>query len=89
MKTELNDQGKNELREYLDTIPVGEIKELVQKMIDETKTTHYIFKNWKRGITKTPLLEQTVINRVSMEYNGKEVFNLGANDTDQQHEETR
>ena len=88
MKTELNEPPKNELRGYLETIPVGEIKHLIQKMIDETMTTHFIFKNWRRGLTKVPLLERTIINRVGIEYNGKEVFNLDDHEPETNEHET-
>lgn len=83
MPTEQNKHPENELRIYLGTIPVNDIKKLEQKMIDETFATHYIFKNWKRGVTQVPLLEQTVINRISQEYNTKDVFNMKDHDTNQ------
>ena len=88
MATEHNETPKNELREYLDTIAVGEIRKLKQKMIDGTMSTHYIFKNWTRGITKVPLLERTVINRISNEYNGKEVFKIETDDHDTENHAT-
>ena len=88
MTTEQNGIPQNELRIYLGTIPVDDLRKLEQLMIDKTMSTHYIFKNWKRGITKVPLLERTVINRVSQEYNCRDVFNLENHETENQTTET-
>jgi len=88
MKTDENEVVENELRRYLKTVASGDLKAIVQRMIEETMTTHFIFRNWRLGITKVPLLERKTINRISQEYNGKDAFKLEDHGTDPEPTET-
>jgi hypothetical protein len=71
-----NKQPHEELKEFLNSIPAGYSKTYERVLIAETKTTPYIFRNWRLGITKIPLLERSVMNKVSKYGYGKPIFKL-------------
>lgn len=66
----------NELRTWMDGIPSGDVRTLKKLIIDRCKSQDHIFRNWKSGITRVPILERTIINQLSQEYNGTNVFKL-------------
>lgn len=69
-------QPNQELKQFLNEIPAGDLKQTERRLIEATKTTPYIFRNWRLGITKIPLLERSVMNTVSNEMYNKQIFNL-------------
>jgi hypothetical protein len=69
-------QPHEELKEFLNSIPAGDLKNFERGLIDQTKTTQYIFRNWRLGITKIPLLERSVMNIVSNNVYQKSIFKL-------------
>jgi len=69
-------QPNEELKEFLNSIPAGDLKNFERGLIDQTKTTQYIFRNWRLGITKIPLLERTVMNEVCRLCYNKTIFKL-------------
>lgn len=69
-------QPHEELKEFLNGIPAGDLKNFERSLIDKTKTTQYIFRNWRLGITKIPLLERSVMNEVSRLCYNKQIFKL-------------
>jgi len=74
--SEENKQPNQELKEFLNSIPAGDLKQTERRLIEATKTTPYIFRNWRLGITKIPLLERSVMNTVSNELYQKLIFKL-------------
>lgn len=69
-------QPHEELKQFLGRVPAEEIKSVERKLIEAAKTTPYIFRNWRLGITKIPLLERSVMNTVSTEVYSKTIFKL-------------
>jgi len=69
----------NELRVWMDAIPAGDVKTIKRLIIERCKSQDHIFRNWKSGITRVPLLERTIINKLSQEYDGTNVFKLEEN----------
>jgi hypothetical protein len=66
----------NELRVWMDALPAGDVKTIKRRIIERCKSQDHIFRNWKSGITRVPILERTIINQLSQEYNGTNVFKL-------------
>ena len=66
----------NELRVWMDAIPAGDVRTIKRLIIERCKSQDHIFRNWKSGITRVPILERTIINQLSQEYNGTNVFKL-------------
>jgi len=66
----------NELRVWMDAIPAGDVRTIKRQIIERCKSQDHIFRNWKSGITRVPILERTIINQLSQEYNGTNVFKL-------------
>jgi len=70
-----NKQPNQELKQFLNDIPAGDLKQTERRLIEAAKTTPYIFRNWRLGITKIPLLERSVMNTVSNEVYNLSIFN--------------
>lgn len=66
----------NELHVWMDAIPAGDVKTIKRLIIARCKSKDHIFRNWKSGVTVVPILERTIINQLSQEYNGTNVFQL-------------
>ena len=66
----------NELKQWLGTVPTADYLAIKRQIIEKCKTTDYIFRNWKCGITRVPLLERSVINQISQTYNQTTCFEL-------------
>jgi hypothetical protein len=73
MKTK---KEENELHKWIESIPSRDVRTIKQLIIERCKSQDHIFRNWKSGITKVPLLERTIINKLSQEYDGTAVFKL-------------
>lgn len=86
--TEEKKQPNEELKQFLNEVPAGEIKAVERKLIEAAKTTPYIFRNWRLGITKVPLLERSVMNTVSNELYNKTIFNYPTNEDIHRHTKT-
>jgi hypothetical protein len=70
----------NELRVWMDAIPAGDVRTIKRLIIERCKSQDHIFRNWKSGITRVPILERTIINQLSQEYDGTNVFKLDEDD---------
>lgn len=67
-----NNQHENELKAFLNSIPAGDLKDFEKLLIQSAKTTSYIFRNWRLGITRIPRLERAVMNADAiLKYNRK------------------
>lgn len=64
----------NELKLWLESIPMGNYEAIRRQILERCKTKDYIFRNWKCGVTKVPLLEKSIINKIALEYNGSTCF---------------
>jgi len=67
-------QPHEELKEFLNSIPAGDVEMIKKQLISHCRTTPYIFRNWRLGITKIPILERSVMNTVSNALTGKTIF---------------
>lgn len=74
METTEEKTTPNEFRVWLETLPVGDYASVRRKIIEQCKTKDYIFRNWKCGVTKVPILESSIINQIALEYNGSTCF---------------
>lgn len=62
----------NQLKNYLESVPVKNYGEKRAKIIAECKITPQVFLNWKNGITAVPELAKPVINKIA----GKEIYSV-------------
>jgi len=56
---------KNELKNYLDSIPVSEYNGIRKRIIEECGISEHQFRHWRAGRTKIPLLAKRKINDIS------------------------
>jgi len=61
-----------ELKNYLNRLPVEEYPGQRTKIIALCKITPQVFRNWKNGLTEVPELAKPIINKIA----GKEIFNV-------------
>lgn len=62
--------NNNPFKEWIESIPVGEYKDIRLQIIRECHVSRQIFNHWKLGNSKVPLLAQPIINKIA----GKEIF---------------
>jgi len=72
MEKNANEPYQNKFREWLDTIPTGQFNAIRFRVINECKITDQIFKHWKCGNSKVPVLAWPIINEIA----GIEVFKI-------------
>lgn len=71
---------KNNFGDWIKTIPVGEYEPIRKKIILECKITTQIFRHWKCGNSKVPVLAQPIINEIA----GYDIFKDDNNGNNQQ-----
>lgn len=65
------------LRHWLDfSIPRGEYGKMKRHLAQECLVSDNTFKNWLYGQSRMPESAKRDINRVTMEYSGKEIFTI-------------
>jgi len=64
-----------ELKRFLNTIPSGDVNRIVNELIEKVHSNRVIFRNWKLGLTKVPILERTLMNEYAREKFNTEIFN--------------
>ncbi len=62
----------NHFGRWINTVPVGEYPEVRQRIISECRINAQIFRFWKSGITRVPVLAQPIIEMIA----GCKIFNL-------------
>lgn len=65
-----------ELKTFLENLPSKDLNPVCNDLIELVKTNRIIFRNWRLGLTRVPLLERTLMNQYSMQMYGKEIFKL-------------
>lgn len=70
-KTEEKNE-KNIFGDWIKSIPVGEYEDVRKKIIRDCKITDQIFRHWKCGNSKVPILAQPIVNEIA----GKNIFKL-------------
>ncbi|MDO9152365.1 MAG: hypothetical protein Q7U47_01425 [Paludibacter sp.] len=63
--TEINHFG-----EWINNLPVGAYPEVRKNLLRECKITEQVFRHWKCGNSKVPVLAHGIINQIA----GKEIF---------------
>lgn len=67
----MNEQNeKNYFGAWIKTIPVGEYEAVRSQIIKQCKITTQIFRHWKCGNSKVPVLAQPIINEIA----GRNIF---------------
>lgn len=66
-KVEINHFGN-----WIKSIPVGEYENVKKKIIRDCKITDQIFRHWKCGNSKVPVLAHALINNIA----GYDIFKL-------------
>ncbi len=62
--------AENYFGNWIKTIPVGDYREVRKRIISECKITEQVFRFWRGGITKVPILAQPIVNEIA----GKNIF---------------
>ena len=62
----------NLFKEWIDSIPVGNYKDIRKRVIKECRIKEQVFRHWKIGTVKVPPLAQEKINLIA----GEEIFKL-------------
>lgn len=70
---------KNYFGDWIKTIPVGEYEPVRSQIIKQCKITTQIFRHWKCGNSKVPVLAQPIINEIA----GRNIFKNDDHDTNQ------
>lgn len=60
----------NYFGEWINSIPVGDYQKVRGKIIKDCKITDQIFRHWKCGNSKVPVLAQPIINEIA----GRNIF---------------
>lgn len=69
-ETNVKAHETNYFGEWIKTIPVGEYEPVRKKIIEDCKITTQIFRHWKCGNSKVPVLAQPIINEIA----GRDIF---------------
>ena len=67
----------NLFKQWIESIPVGEYKDIRYRVIRECYITDQIFRHWRIGSVKVPPLAQKEINKIA----GREIFKIEHNAT--------
>lgn len=70
--TEHKDQY--ELRKFLGSIPADDVNRVSNELIGHVKSNRVIFRNWRLGYTRVPILERSLMNEYAMQHYGREIF---------------
>ena len=65
---------KNELKEWFETLPLGQTKEIRAEITSRCKITDPIWSNWLRGVTRVPELAKDVLNDIACRESGKTIY---------------
>lgn len=68
---EKNTAEKNHFGDWIKNVPVGEYAEVRKRILSDCKITEQVFRHWKCGNSKVPVLAQPFINEIA----GKNIFN--------------
>lgn len=73
---------KNYFGDWIKSIAVGDYKPVRKKIIEDCKITSQIFRHWKCGNSKVPVLAQPIINEIA----GRDIFKDEDHGSNQQSE---
>ena len=65
---------KNELKEWFETLPLGQTKEIRAEIVNRCKITDPVWSNWLRGATRVPELAKDVLNDISWRESGRTIY---------------
>lgn len=63
-----------ELKQFLSSIPAGDVSAFERRLIVAVKTNPTIFRNWRLSITKVPILEREIMNQIATEVYQRKIF---------------
>jgi len=82
--TKIKDQY--ELRKFLGSIPADDVNRVSNELIALVKSNRVIFRNWRLGLTRVPILERSLMNDYAVKHFGRVIFSTDNNE--QQRTET-
>lgn len=70
MSTQVN--RDNNLKQWWNSVPIGQAKEMRTQIIERCKISPFVFVNWINGRTQVPELAKPIINDIA----GKNIYEL-------------
>lgn len=64
----------NELKKFLGSIPADDVEVFCNQLIAKVKTNRTIFRNWRLGLTRIPILERSLMNELAKEKYNRIIF---------------
>lgn len=69
--------AENYFGNWIKTIPVGDYPNIRKRILTECKISEQVFRHWKCGNSKVPVLAQPIVNEIA----GREIFGPDGNKT--------
>lgn len=71
---ETTEKVDQELKKFLGSIPAADVNRVSNELIDLVKSNRVIFRNWRLGLTRVPILERSLMNEYALKHYGRVIF---------------